>query len=245
MILSRQNKTVKDVAALKDKKARKDRGEYLIEGEKAVSEAVRLGLDVRLILGEQKLVEPYLGSGASIVETSKEIADYCSDSVNPQGIVATVAFKEKPLEPPSGVSVLLDGVKDPGNVGTIIRTCAALGIKKLYLIDCADAYSPKCVRSSMCGIHHVDIFNITYAQAESLFSGVELYVADMGGENVFETSGKDDFCLVIGSESHGVSEFFKNRATKTLAIPMSENMESLNAAISCSIILYELIKKPI
>ncbi|MBP5372665.1 MAG: RNA methyltransferase, partial [Clostridia bacterium] len=134
---------------------------------------------------------------------------------------------------------------DPGNVGTVIRTAAALGIKSVYLIDCADAYSPKCVRSSMCGIYFVDIYALSYEEAENIFDGADLFIADMGGENVFDMKAEDDFCLVIGSESHGVSNFFRERAKKTIAIPMSANMESLNAAISCSKILYQLLKKPI
>ena len=244
MILSRQNKIVKDTAALKDKKARRERGEYLVEGEKAVSEAVRCGARIGLILGEPSLVSKYSGKGAEIVETSREIADHCADSVTPQGIVATIAIPKTPVKKPDGVSVILDGVKDPGNVGTIIRTCAALGIRNVYLIDCADAYSPKCVRSSMCGIFHVDIFEITYETADGLFKDSDVYIADMGGENVFDFRPGEEFCLVVGSESHGVSEFFRSRAKKVLAIPMSDNMESLNAAISCSIILYQLVKKP-
>lgn len=245
MILSRQNKIVKTVASLKDKKARKERGEFLVEGEKAVDEAVKLSLPISVILGESSLVTKYEGKGYEIVETSREIAAYCADSVTPQGVIAAIKLPKKQLIKPRGVCVVLDGVKDPGNVGTVIRTCAALGVKSLYLIDCADAYSPKCVRSSACGIYHVDVFDITYEEADGLFEGADLYIADMGGENVFEFEKKGDFCLVIGSESHGVSEFFRSRAKKTLAIPMSENMESLNAAISCSIILYQLIKKPI
>ena len=245
MILSRQNKIVKSVAALKDKKARKERGEYLVEGEKAVDEAVRLSLPISVILGEKSLVEKYEGKGYAIEQASREIADYCADSVTPQGVVAAIGIPKKSLIKPRGVSVVLDGVKDPGNVGTVIRTCAALGVKSLYLIGCADAYSPKCVRSSMCGIYHVDIFEIGYDEADGLFKDVELYIADMGGENVFGFEREGDFCLVTGSESHGVSEFFRSRAKKTLAIPMSGNMESLNAAISCSIILYQLLKKPI
>ena len=245
MILSRQNRIVKETVALKDKKARRGRGEYLIEGEKAVAEAVRCGLDISLILGEPSLVQGYAEKGYTVFETSREIADHCADSVTPQGVVAVIKARKKPIEKPRGISVVLDGVKDPGNVGTVIRTCAALGVKDIYLVDCADAYSPKCVRSSMCGIFHVDISEISYEEADALFDNCALYVADMGGENVFEVEKSEDFCLVIGSESHGVSEFFRSRAKKTLAIPMSENMESLNAAISCSIILYHLIKKPI
>ena len=230
---------------MKDKKARRERGEYLVEGEKAVSEAVRLGLPITCVLGTPELIAPYIGSGYNVVEADKSIVDHCSDSVTPQGVVASVKIPSLTADKPRGVSVVLDGVKDPGNVGTVIRTCAALGIKSVYLVDCADAYSPKCVRSSMCGIFSVNVYDVPKGTEEGYFSGADVIVADMGGEDVFSARITGDFCLVVGSESHGVSDVFRRLAKRTLSVPMSANMESLNAAIACSVVLYAILKRPI
>ena len=245
MIISRQNKTVKSVAALKDKKARRERGEYLIEGEKAVREAVARKLDIGVILATPEYFAEFGSSSFEVLEVSEDIIDYCADERTPQGVVATLRIPKKGMKKPSGVCVIMDGVKDPGNVGTVIRTCAALNVRDIYLVNCADAFSPKCVRSTMSGIFSVNLYNVGEDEKEALFDSANIVVADMGGENIFDVEKVGDFCLVIGSESHGVSEFFRSRAKKTVAIPMSPNMESLNAAIAGSIILYQLLKKPI
>lgn len=245
MIISRQNKTVKAIAALKDKKTRRERGEYLIEGEKAVKEAVKRGLDIGVILAAPEYFAEYEKSGFDCLEVSEDIIDYCADEMTPQGVVASLKIPERALKKPTGACVIMDGVKDPGNVGTVIRTCAALNVRDIYLVNCADAYAPKCVRSTMSGIFSVDLYNVKEDEKEMLFDGANIVVADMGGENIFDVQTMSDFCLVIGSESHGVSEFFRSRAKKTVAIPMSENMESLNAGVAGAIILYQLLKAPL
>ncbi len=239
MIISRQNNNVKFIKSLQTKKGRIKEGCYLVEGEKMVKEAFLTNRRVKMVLGEPEMVKNYL-SCVETIEATREILEYCSDTMTPQGICAAVEFNNnKPTY--EGNVVLLDGISDPGNMGTIIRTCAAVGIKNLILINCCDPYSTKCVRSSMSGIFHVDIEELDYETALSKISGKDIIVADMSGENVFNFSS-NNFCLVVGNEAHGVSEFMKNKANVTVSIPMKNTMESLNAGVSCSIILYELSK---
>ena len=242
MINSKQNSNVKFIKSLQTKKGRMQEGCYLVEGEKMVKEAFLAKKAVKLVLGEAEKVKNYL-SCTKTIETTREILEYCCDAVTPQGICAAVEFDSK-MPDYSGNIVLLDGVSDPGNMGTIIRTCAAVGIKTLILVNCCDPYSPKCVRSSMSGIFHVSIEELDYETAVSRVSGKDIIVADMSGENIFKFSS-NNFCLVVGSEAHGVSAFMREKATKTVAIPMKNTMESLNAGVSCSIILYELSKNNI
>lgn len=247
MILSRQNQFVKALSDLKDKKGRKARGEYLIEGEKAVSEAVRLGLDIGVILATKDYYGKYSNSGYAVYEADNSVIERCCDEKTPQGVVASVRMPLiKPFcEMPQGVCVLLDGVKDPGNVGAIIRTMAALNVKNIALRECADVFSPKCVRSSMCGVYNVDFYSVDLSRDEKRLQSVYTVVADMAGESVFDTPPVKDFCLVLGSESHGVGEYFKKTAKRTVSLPMSDRMESLNVAVAGSLILYQLLKKPL
>ena len=245
MISSHQNNTVRRVASLKDKKFRKEHGEYLIEGEKVVKEAVRRRLDIGVILATPEFFRTFEDCGYPVFEISADVAAYCSDEKTAQGVLATVAMPRLKAEKPKGVCVVMDGVKDPGNVGAIIRTCAALNVPTVYAFDCADAFSPKCVRSSMSGIFSVNVVTVTEEEKRELFSDASVIVADMNGDDLFDIEPIKDFCLVIGSESHGVSEFFRKKAKKTVSIPMSDNMESLNAAIAGSVILYQLLKKPL
>lgn len=247
MILSRQNQFVKALAELKGKKGRRTRGEYLIEGEKAVSEAVRQRLDISVILAATEFYPKYENSGYAVYEADRSVIDCCSDEKTPQGVVAAVRMPEVlPFSAMTdGVCVLLDGVKDPGNVGAIIRTCAALNIGSVVLNECADVFSPKCVRSSMCGIYHVKFYSFDKERDYDSIKNHRVIVADMDGENVFDLDEPRDFCLVLGSESHGVSEYFKALAYKTVKLPMSEKMESLNVAVAGSLIAYQLLKNPL
>ena len=135
---------------------------------------------------------------------------------------------------------MLDGISDPGNLGTIFRTVAAVGVKKIYLVNCCDPYSPKTVRSSMSGIYHVEFYECSYEESFAALSGVKVFAADMGGSNIFEINPPDDYCVVIGNEANGISEEIEKRADGIIGIPMSKTSESLNAAVSLAITLYTL-----
>ena len=244
MILSRQNATVKHLKALSDKKERRKTMTYIVEGEKSVSAAIDAGADVKLVLCTLDLFDVYAGRGVKVVTAEKHIIDYCADSVTPQGVIAEVGVTYG--EGLTGGSVvLLDGVSDPGNLGTIIRTCAAVGVKDIILVNCADVYSPKCVRSTMSGIFFVNPIICDAQTAFDITKAKRKIVADMNGVNVFSEKYENfsgDFCLIIGNEAHGVSDFFVKNADEVVSIPMKEQMESLNAGVSCSIILYRLLR---
>lgn len=240
LITSRKNEKIKAIAALKHKKFRDERGEYLVEGIKMVREALGFGAEVTAIAGLKETVAEFSDCGAEIIEVSGEVLAAISDEVTPQGVTAVVKIPDgKPL---GGVSVCLDGVADAGNLGTIFRTMAALGVRDAYLIGCADAYSPKTVRSSMSGIFHVNPIKTTAEDFLKSVGGRRIFVADMSGESVFSAKAEGDFCLVLGSEAHGVSQKLRAAANKTLKIPMRPEMESLNVGVSAGIMLYQLLK---
>ena len=243
MITSKQNAIIKEIRSLSDKKYRDSLGLYVIESVKLVKEAIDLNLPVKVIVGTEKALS-LLGAFSVKSETvSEELYEYVSGQVSPQGVLAVV---EKPLNEEflgNGCSLLLDGVSDPTNVGAIIRTAAASGYKTIYMTEeCADPFSPKAVRSAMGGIFRV---NVLRESAKNLLEKIKspIVVADMNGKNVFKESLDGDFCLVIGNEGKGVSDFVKNRATHTVSIPMENGMESLNAAVSAGILMYNLKRK--
>ena len=246
VISSRNNEKVKRIAALKEKKFRKEENAFLVEGFKMVKEAFSYGMQVLAVIGTEsglsklsadlnKKVEEF---PCEVVAVSESVFERVSDSVSPQGVAAVLGIKKKNAE--SKISVLLDGISDPGNMGTIIRTLAATGVDKLYLVGCCDPYSPKAVRASMSGIYFVNIEETTYSEAFDKLKGTEILIADMGGESVFDYAPPEKYCLVIGSEANGVSDEMRRAANKVIALPMKEHTESLNAAVSLSAILYEL-----
>lgn len=240
IITSKSNPKIKEVASLKDKKFRKRSGRFVVEGYKMVSEALSNNKSVELLVGTSDGLARFLCYEIDKIEVSEEVLSYVSDAVTPQGVLAVL--KEEFAEPKTPIKpcVLLDGVSDPGNMGTIIRTCAAVGVKDIYLVDCCDVYSPKTVRSSMSGIFFVNLINLKREDVASVMAETPIIVADMGGENVFDFNPPDKYCLVIGNEANGVSTSVRSLATHTVKIPMAKTSESLNAGVSLAITLYEL-----
>ena len=240
MIVSRQNALIKNIRSLFDKKNRDDQGLYLVESVKLVNEAVK-SQDVTLLLGTEKGISQINGYTGRVETVSDGIFEYVSAEKTPQGVLAIVK-KPQSVTAEGGNCLFLDGVSDPNNVGAIIRTCACAGYRDVYLSNCADAYSPKTVRASMGGIFRVNIFS---GDREELYEKVkekQIIIADMGGNNVFTTRIDGEFCLVLGNEGNGVSDFMKSRANKTVSIPMNNEMESLNVSVSAGILMYNLIK---
>ncbi len=238
MIISKQNSLVKEARSLESKKFRDSLNRYLVEGVKMVNEAFSCGQEVLSVICTEKGLAKLNLNGFEPTLVSEQVFEYISGEKSPQGALAIL--KKPQTKKCSGSCLFLDGVSDPGNVGTIIRTMACAGYNTVYLTqDSADPYSPKAVRSSMSGIYHV---NTVYVDREKIKEVIDLpiIVADMNGVNVFEKKLKGDFCLVIGNEAHGVSDVVRNIATTTVKIPMREGMESLNAGVSAGILMYTL-----
>ena len=124
-----------------------------------VSEALSCKKQIEVLVGTVDGLARFSCSEIPKIEVSEDVLSYVSDAVTPQGVLAVLKEEYKEPKTPIKPCVLLDGVSDPGNVGTIIRTCAAVGIKDVFLVDCCDVYSPKVVRSSMSGIFFVNLIN--------------------------------------------------------------------------------------
>ena len=241
MITSRQNEFVKKVRSLSDKKNRDALGLYVAEGVKPVREAFLTSQKVVALLGTERgfnLLGDFYCEKTEIL--SEDVFKSISSELSPQGVLAVI---EKPSTMPKdcvGDALLLDGVSDPANVGAIIRTAAASNYNTVYLTeDCADAFSPKSVRASMSGVFRVSIMQ---GQREELLKIISkpLVVADMDGQNLFESNICEEFCLVIGNEGKGVSQAVRNQTKYTVSIPMQNGVESLNASVSAGIIMYHL-----
>lgn len=239
MITSKQNQLIKRIRSLHDKKYRDLYGEYIVEGSKLVNEANQLGANVLTVVCTEKARQLVCNLDVQVELVSEQVFEYVTTEQSPQGVLAVI---KKPLTTPvltEKSCLFLDGVSDPLNVGAIIRTAAASGYSDIYLASCADPFSYKAVRASMSGIFNVNVYQ---GEREELLKFIDkpVVVADMGGKNVFDLKIPNDFCLVIGSEAHGVSERIKNIAKYTVSIPMEKGIESLNASVSAGILMYAL-----
>ena len=248
IISSLENPMVKEACSLNDKKYRRNYGKFLIDGEKLVSEVVygafeidKIFVDAAKIKNFEYILTKFDGK---VVPVTAKVMAKISENVTPQGIIAEVFMnnsnefcpeKDEPF-------LILDRIQDPGNLGTIIRTAAATGYSTIVLIDTADAYSSKVIRSSSGGIFYMDIFRMTENEILDYCekNDVEILVADMDGVNVFNANFQNqNYALVIGNEGQGVSKSFKEIGRK-ISLPMKSQMESLNAGVSASVLMYIL-----
>ena len=209
-------------------------------------ECKKSGLEIeRLFLSETFTgdADISLGLEEKTVCVSDDVFKFLSDEKTPQGVLCRVKIPDTAPKTPTGSCLLLDGVADPGNVGTIIRTANAAGYNDVYLTsDCADVFSPKCVRSSMSGVFFTNIHVGTREEIFSALADMPVIVADMDGENAFSFKAPEKYALVIGNEANGVSSEIRQKAAYTVKIPMRETQESLNAGVSAGILMY-LLKK--
>lgn len=235
-IQSRSNPRVRALAQLKEKKFRKERGEYLVEGVKMVSECIVAEKNVTCVVCTEEYADKF--PGALIV--TRQVFEYISCERTPQGVMASVMVPDTVPHAPKGKCILLDGLQDPGNVGTIIRTANAAGYGEIYMINCADPFSPKCVRASMSGVFFADIMQGSEHQVLSALGGTPIVCADMNGTDAYSFTPPEKFCLCIGSEGSGISANVRTAAKYTVKIPMAPTCESLNAAVSAGILMYLL-----
>ena len=175
-----------------------------------------------------------------ITTVKSNIFELVCKTENSQGVVASVKLPESKPFYAGNKFLILDRIQDPGNMGTIVRTAVATGYTDIVLIDCVDPFNPKAVRSSSSGVFFVNFHKMSEKDVLELATSHDIISASAEGNNVFEMKEiPERFGLVIGNEAGGVSERIKN-VSKLIALPMQGNIESLNAAVSASVLMYVL-----
>lgn len=236
VITSTANNQVKEI-----KKLKKEKGFLFLDNPKLIDEAVESGLKPVFVVFEEGKQNKNLEKFNHII-VSKEVFKTLSSTENSQGICAIVRFENRPFENPSGNFLVLDEVQDPGNVGTLVRSALAFGFNEIYLINCASKTNEKVVRSTMGAVFKTKIFEISREDFIQKFKGENLYCGEMGGENIENVSFENPCGIIVGNEGNGVSKELKEIA-KHVAIPMEKNIESLNAGVAGSILMFEIYKK--
>ncbi|MBQ9685741.1 MAG: RNA methyltransferase [Oscillospiraceae bacterium] len=244
---SRKNAVIMRLRALANDAAfRRAEGEYLCDGRKLLLEALDKGRAVKTVLWKERAEHcPGLETAAQYTATA-ELFDYASPMKNSPGPLFTVAIPEETRERPISRAILLENVQDPGNVGTVIRTAAAMGVETVLLCGaCADVYSPKTVRATMGAIFRERIVHCTVPEARALAAanGLPLYGAALSkrAEDI-RTLDLKNALVAIGSEGRGLSGELLEACDGELIIPMAPGSESLNAAVAASIVLWEMTR---
>ena len=241
MIESKQNKFVKLVKELKTKKGRQQHKLLLVEGKKSVADCLSLGVKCEFVLTNE--ATDFHPPDVQNYCVKNSIFEELTSQVTTQGIIGVFQQPQMYDNKPTTNFIVLDGLQDPGNVGTILRTAVATGYKRVILLDCVDVFSEKVVNSSMTSIFHLELQKIKREDfVEKLKQwDLPLFVADLDGQNALQFSHNYAILgLVLGNEGNGVSDLVKTTATKTLTLPMEKNIESLNVAVSAGILMYLL-----
>ena len=241
-ITSTKNPVYKLIRSLKLKKNRQKEGLFTVEGIKSVKDALCAKSDIVLIAVSDKLEENF--DFENVYSISDNIFAPLCDTDSPQGVIAVLKIPEKEKAPvSSSLCLYCDRVSDPGNIGTIIRVCDAVGAELLLSPECADIFAPKTVRASMGSFFHLKIReNITYPEllnakksgytliAGALSDDTSDYRNDVYGEKTI---------IIVGNEANGVSCELLGLCDKSVKIPIFGDAESLNVAIAAALLLYK------
>lgn len=257
-INSSKNPIIKEIKALSRKKNRWKEKLFLIEGIKLIEEALSESVTIKHILFSENLFQVDGGKEfferiedkKNLIKTSESLFKEISTLENPQGVLALVEFNQVDIndlyKTDKPFIVFLDGLNDPGNLGTIIRTADAFNIDGIVLGEATvDPYNSKVVRSTMGSIFRVPIYSIKNNEAffkDIKKRDIDIVTTSLNGK---ELSGEDfqkSALIVIGNEANGVSKDIIDKSTREIKIPMPGNAESLNAGVAASIIMYEAMK---
>ena len=243
VITSRKNPLLQQVKRLlTSRKAREEAGLFVADGTKLLAEAVRYfpGLDT-VILSEG--VEAEVPESVRLVRVPSDVMASISPMETPQGALFLCRLPEKKAFEPKPGSLLLDGIQDPGNLGTILRTADALDIPVALLEGCADPYSHKVVRASMGAVLRTQPVQTTWEQAQKdcVSAGIPIGVTALSDRaKDLREAPLQKMAVVIGSEGRGVRQEILDSADAELIIPMNAHCESQNAAVAATIVMWQM-----
>ena len=252
-IQSKDNKTIKHIISLQQRKYRQKFGEYTVEGIRAVTDIGKKDFLRSILIRESKRseLEPLVQKGftvSSVYVVQDPIFDKIEHSVNGQGIlgIARKCFNDlHSLIVEDGLYVALDGVQDPGNLGTIIRTAVPAGAKGIFLLKgTVDPYNEKCVRSTMSALCNIPIFeDVTLSEFYDFIKDntIKTYVTSLENAKPYHTiSYPKRTMIILGNEGNGVSREIIEMCDQAITIPMYGDIESLNVSIAAALCMYKV-----
>lgn len=241
VITSKTNKKYSKYKSLSDKKFRQKYGLYKVESLKMIEEAIKSEVDIEDIIVSEE--SKYLTLFENPFVIAEELFSELTDMVNSDGLIGIIKIPEFGEDLFSEKLLCLDEIKDPGNMGTIIRSAEAFGFTEILLMPgCVDIYNPKTLRASMGSIYRINIKQTNKDEVLKLKENSYKIISSSldKSQDIKDININYKYILVIGSESHGISSFFQELSDIFIKIPMQGEVESLNAGVASSILMYEL-----
>ena len=258
VIYSKDNEIIKKIRSLKEKKYRDIENSYVIEGIKLVKEAIAEKAKIKQIVICEECLDNEIDKDIlyeiakyDVIYVTEKVFDLITDVKTPQGIIAVVEKNnvKKQIDYSQDIIVVLDGIQDPGNLGTILRTVDSANLNQIILSqNSADPYNPKVVRSTMGAIFRVNIIeseNIIDTLQEIKNNNFKVMVTALDTKKSIYNVDYNKKAIVIGNEANGVSKEVQALADEKVKIPMLGKTESLNASVATGIMIYEYVRRKI
>ena len=252
MITSSQNPKLKLVRALLGRaKERRESNAFVVEGVRLVEEAVKANWQFQFVLFSdglsergKELVKTLTANQIEVEETSGDPLQNLSETETPQGILAVLPLSNLPIPDSPNFVLIPDQIHDPGNLGTLLRTAAAVGAQAALLPpETTDAFAPKVLRAGMGAHFRLPIHSMIWDEIREQIKDLHIYLADMNGRSCWETDLRQPLALIIGGEAEGASEEARKLTAQKIAIPMPGNIESLNAGVAGSVLMFEVLRQ--
>ncbi len=224
-----------------------------MEGVRLVEEAANSNWPMRFVLFDESLsdrgkskVESLTSQGVDVEEVSTSVMKAMSETENPQGILAVLESIQLPITNNPSFILIPDQIRDPGNLGTLLRSASATGVQAVLIPpETTDAFAPKVLRSGMGAHFKLPIQSMSWDEMSEVIksAGLQVLIADMDGQSCWEIDLTKPVALVIGSEAEGASESARKLANQKISVPMSGEMESLNAGGAGSVLMFEVVRQ--
>ena len=252
MISSSQNPKTKLARTLMGRpKERREAEAFLAEGVRLVEEAFAANWPFRFVLYSdelsergKELIKKLEDKKIDVEKVESRLLQSLSETETPQGIIAVLKNSQLPIPKSSNFILIPDSIRDPGNLGTLLRTADAAGVQAVLIPpETTDAFAPKVVRAGMGAHFRLPIQSMSWDEIRERTKGLQLFIADMDGQSCWETDFRQPLALIVGGEAEGASEKARKLANAFVKIPMAGKTESLNAAVAGSVLMFEVMRQ--
>jgi RNA methyltransferase, TrmH family len=252
MITSTQNSKLKLARSLMGRpKERQDAGAFVAEGVRLVEEAWSTGWPIKYVLYTAELrergvelVKKLEAQGCEVEQVSEALLNAISETETSQGLLAVLDFSRLALPQPLDFALIPDSIRDPGNLGSLLRSAAAAGVQAVFLPpETTDAFAPKVLRAGMGAHFRLPIQSLSWDEIRMATSSLKVYLADMHGSPCWQADFRTPLALIVGGEAEGATQEARKMAAMSVSIPMPGQAESLNAGVAGAVLMFEVVRQ--